>query len=75
MAKKEKNVVETVDEVVKEEPKKKAVAGSGKSVKSIEQLADEVMKGKHGSGRERMISLGSDYTAVQKEVHRRRINK
>lgn len=39
--------------------------------KTISQLADEVMRGVHGSGRDRMRSLGSKYTAVQAEVNRR----
>lgn len=39
--------------------------------KTIDQLADEVLKGKHGSGRERMISLGVNYAKVQTEVNRR----
>lgn len=39
--------------------------------KTIDQLADEVMKGAHGSGRERMISLGEKYFLVQQEVNRR----
>lgn len=39
--------------------------------KSIEQLADEVERGVHGSGRERMIVLGDNYEAVQREVNLR----
>lgn len=42
-----------------------------KPAKSISQLADEVMKGLHGSGRERMLSLGANYAKVQQEVNRR----
>lgn len=38
--------------------------------KTIEQLAREVIRGVHGSGRERMLSLGSKYAAVQQEVTR-----
>lgn len=37
----------------------------------INRLADEVMRGVHGSGRDRQRSLGKDYDAVQKEVNRR----
>ncbi len=37
--------------------------------KSIDQLADEVIAGKHGSGAERKKSLGSQYDAVQKLVN------
>lgn len=39
--------------------------------KTISQLADEVMRGLHGSGRERMLSLGSQYAAVQAEINKR----
>lgn len=39
--------------------------------KTIDQLADEVIRGLHGSGRERMLSLGANYAAVQMEVNRR----
>ena len=39
--------------------------------KTISQLADEVMRGLHGSGRDRQRSLGANYTAVQQEVNRR----
>ena len=38
--------------------------------KTINQLAVEVIQGLHGSGRERMISLGDKYSAVQQEVNR-----
>lgn len=41
------------------------------SGKSITQLADEVIAGKHGSGDARKRSLGAKYTAVQAEVNRR----
>lgn len=60
-----------VDETVKmdakpvETVKVKAKKGS----KSIEQLVAEVVKGIHGTGRERMISLGDQYEAVQHEVN------
>ncbi len=37
--------------------------------KSIEQLADEVIAGKHGSGDARKKSLGSQYDAVQNRVN------
>lgn len=37
----------------------------------IQQLADEVERGAHGSGRERMLALGDDYGKVQQEVTRR----
>lgn len=45
------------------------------AAKTIEQLAQEVIRGMHGSGRERMISLGNQYAAVQKEVNRLMVNK
>lgn len=61
-ADKPKHVVTT--EMVKE-------ALSPPAAKSISQLADEVMRGVHGSGRERMLSLGTNYAAVQMEVNRR----
>lgn len=50
------------------EPVKKETAPTSKT---INQLADEVMRGVHGSGRERMLSLGTKYVAVQAEVNRR----
>lgn len=39
--------------------------------KTVWQLADEVMKGLHGSGTARQKALGSQYAAVQAEVNRR----
>src|SRR5690606_35012422 len=39
------------------------------SGKTIEQLAQEVIKGVHGSGADRKKSLGSQYDAVQKRVN------
>lgn len=39
--------------------------------KSISQLADEVLAGKHGNGDARKRSLGSNYNAVQAEINRR----
>jgi N-acetylmuramoyl-L-alanine amidase len=45
----------------KDAPKSKA--------KSIDQLAREVIDGKHGNGHERRKSLGSNYDAVQKRVN------
>ncbi len=39
------------------------------SSKTIDQLADEVIAGKHGSGADRKKSLGSQYDAVQKRVN------
>ena len=41
----------------------------------IRELADEVEQGVHGSGRERMITLGEDYAKVQAEVTRRIRNR
>ncbi|PZO93310.1 MAG: holin [Streptococcus pyogenes] len=37
--------------------------------KSIDELAQEVLSGKHGSGEQRKISLGSNYDAVQAKVN------
>jgi len=37
--------------------------------KSIEQLVSEVVRGAHGTGRERMLSLGDKYEVVQHEVN------
>ncbi|CAM3267110.1 peptidoglycan amidohydrolase family protein [Streptococcus dysgalactiae] len=37
--------------------------------KSIDELAQEVLSGKHGSGEQRKISLGADYDAVQAKVN------
>lgn len=37
--------------------------------KSIDQLADEVIAGKHGDGEKRKQSLGNQYDAVQKRVN------
>lgn len=39
--------------------------------KTVWQLADEVLKGLHGSGADRQKSLGAQYAAVQAEVNRR----
>lgn len=40
------------------------------TTKSIDQLAQEVIEGKHGTGQERKDSLGSLYSAVQAVVNR-----
>lgn len=37
--------------------------------KSIDELAQEVLSGKHGSGEQRKISLGANYDAVQAKVN------
>lgn len=39
--------------------------------KTIKQLADEVERGLHGNGAERMKSLGTQYEKVQQEINRR----
>ncbi len=39
--------------------------------KSIAQLVDEVLAGKHGNGAQRHKSLGTQYTAVRKELNKR----
>lgn len=46
-----------------------APASSSASGKSIEQMAREVIAGKHGYGAARKASLGSNYDAVQKRVN------
>ncbi|MFC4387535.1 N-acetylmuramoyl-L-alanine amidase [Gracilibacillus marinus] len=48
--------------------KKKSVSKPSAS-KSIEQLAQEVIAGKHGTGNARKKALGSQYEAVQKRVN------
>ncbi|WP_420780494.1 peptidoglycan amidohydrolase family protein [Streptococcus canis] len=47
------------------------VGGTDKCVgsKSIDELAKEVLSGKHGSGEQRKISLGANYDAVQAKVN------
>lgn len=37
----------------------------------FERVVQEVLDGQHGSGRERMLLLGSNYAKVQQEVNRR----
>lgn len=37
--------------------------------KSIDELAQEVLSGRHGSGEQRKLSLGSNYDAVQAKVN------
>lgn len=39
--------------------------------KTVAQLADEVIAGKHGNGDQRVKSLGAQFSAVQAEVNRR----
>jgi N-acetylmuramoyl-L-alanine amidase len=41
------------------------------AAKSIGELADEVLQGKHGNGDQRRASLGGNYDAVQAEINRR----
>lgn len=59
--------------VTKAKPKKvskKKTTVKPKS-KTISQLADEVLAGKHGNGDARKHSLGSNYAKVQAEINRR----
>lgn len=56
------------DEVVVESPVETPVEDS-KEDDHIQRLVKEVVKGMHGTGRERMLSLGDDYEAVQHEVN------
>lgn len=44
-------------------------ADSSSSKKSVEELANEVIRGKHGNGEDRKASLGDDYAEVQKRVN------
>lgn len=46
-----------------------ADADSSSSKKSVEELANEVIRGKHGNGADRKSSLGDDYAEVQKRVN------
>lgn len=46
-----------------------------KKEKSITQLANEVLKGKHGTGAARQKKLGSKYQQVQNEVNRILLNQ
>src|SRR5699024_9153046 len=54
--------------VKKPTSKPKATASKPKK-KSISQLADEVLAGRHGNGDARKKSLGSDYAKVQAEIN------
>ena len=72
MAKKDEKKVEVKDEVKDEVVNAKDEKPKKKSVK---QLADEVERGEHGSGRERMLVLGEQYEDVQQEVHKRFIKR
>ena len=66
-----------LDELNKGTSKPKAKAPAPKKstakpkTKSISQLADEVLAGKHGNGDARKKSLGSNYAKVQAEINRR----
>lgn len=53
----------SIKDVVKPSSTPKPVAK-----KSIDQLAQETIDGKHGNGADRQKSLGADYAAVQKRV-------
>jgi hypothetical protein len=57
-----------VEPTIAPEPVKMEAKRIEKS-KSVEELVKEVIVGLHGSGRERMLSLGDDYEAVQHEVN------
>lgn len=43
------------------------------ATKSVSQLADEVLAGKHGTGEARKNSLGNMYSAVQAEINKRAV--
>lgn len=51
------------------QPPKTEVKPATPTAKTIDQLADEVVAGKHGTGEARKKSLGSQYDAVQKRVN------
>lgn len=54
------------------EPAPKADKSKRKSKDDkFETLVEETMNGVHGTGRERMLSLGTNYAAVQTEIARR----
>ncbi len=55
--------------------KPQAPASKPSTGKTVAQLADEVIAGKHGTGDARRKSLGGKYTAVQAEVNRRLTGK
>lgn len=55
------DVKKQLGEVKPEQPKK--------SEKSVEELAQEVIAGKHGTGDARKKALGANYSAVQKRVN------
>lgn len=60
-----------VDETVKMDakPVEKPVEEPESGKKTIAQLVEEVVRGAHGTGRERMLSLGDQYEEVQHEVN------
>lgn len=57
------------------EPQNDPVPPKPKPKKTVAQLADEVLAGKHGNGQKRKDSLGSMYEAVQAEVDKRAKSK
>lgn len=63
-------ITEVRDEV-EEAPKKKESKKLTKEEKRIQELADAAEGGAYGTGRERMIALGTDYAAVQAELTKR----
>lgn len=65
-------------EVPEDDEKEKEKAKSKKLTKKeeeFERLVEETIRGVHGSGRERMLSLGDQYFKVQQEVNDRLRNK
>lgn len=64
---------EVKETIVKPEVKKdvKPVKAEAPKVEEnhIDRLVKEVIVGLHGTGRERMLSLGDNYEAVQHEVN------
>lgn len=73
-----KAFVARVRELLKDDDKpapKPPATGKPSTGKTVSQLADEVIAGKHGTGDARKKSLGSKYAAVQAEVNRRLTGK
>lgn len=52
------------------QPKQKPVSQQPKPEKTIDQLVEEVIDGKHGTGEDRKKSLGDKYDEVQKKVNK-----
>lgn len=60
---------ETISNASTVQPPKTEVKPTTPTAKTIDQLADEVIAGKHGTGNARKKSLGNQYDAVQRRVN------